>query len=109
GSASMVARLCGLSCANLGHSDLLGIFVIAQSKKDGLSQLLVGSQFLVGNLRDQLRRQIGDVALARRIGKRGRVPDQRLKFLVEGSQGFMVKSRSDFAQVEQLAIFVSPE
>ena len=50
-----------------GQRDVSGRLIVAQAQVDGLAQLSVSGQFLVGNLRDQLRSQIGNFSLARGV------------------------------------------
>jgi hypothetical protein len=58
--------------ACLWERDVFGALVVAQAQVNRLTQFSVGRQFLIRDLRNQLRSQICDVALARRVHKRRR-------------------------------------
>jgi len=76
--------------------------IVPQSEKNRLSQLAVRGPFLEGDLSDESRRQEGGVFLARRIDDGGLFPYERLKFLIERCEVFLVEPRSNLTNVAQI-------
>jgi len=58
-------------------------------------------------LRNQVRSQICDVALARRVHKRRGAADERLKSLIERDESRCIEARAELPDVVKLALFIS--
>ena len=100
------ARQCEGSSGSLGQNDFLWPLVVTKSQKDGLPKLLVACQFLIRDLRYQLRLQECDVPLVRRIDERDLINDQRLEFRVESRQCFSVEAGVNLADVAKPPVLV---
>src|SRR4029077_5361914 len=89
--------------------NVFGTLILAQAEINGLPQSSIGGHFLVGDLCNELRPKICNIALPRRVYERCPGADQRSEARVKFGKRFSAKPGTHLADIMELAILISPE
>src|SRR5215472_3765415 len=91
------------------QGNVFSALIVAKSQINRLAQLSITRQFLVRDLRDELRSKIRDVMLARRVHERRLAADERLKLFVERRKRLAIEARAHLADVVKRTALVGSE